>query len=324
LSNALFNRIVTIDQNVQYDAACKSILSAKVFLAHILHDLIKQYSRLDIDTIIQCINNNIQIASMAVNPNERKFVHNIGSENTIINEGTVRFDIIFTATHPHHDKIYVNIEAQNHQSFAYAIEQRGFYYTSRMLSSQYGVEFSNSHYEHIKECYSIWICLNPPIYKRNTIVQYSPKRQMISGKYEDNHDYHIVNVIILNLGNPDEKGINPLLRLLGTLLSNKKSYLEKKEIIENEFLISLSPKEREVLEQMCNLSYGIKQEGIVEGKMQGIIEGKIDIIAKLIMKIYKTDLKDWLTKLNNNQLDKIENIILDQLSLEEFIHQIEM
>ncbi len=42
-----------------------------------------------------------------------------------------------------------------------------------VVSSQYGTEFTNSHYEKIKKVYSIFICMNPPNYRKNTINQYS-------------------------------------------------------------------------------------------------------------------------------------------------------
>lgn len=42
-----------------------------------------------------------------------------------------------------------------------------------VVSSQYGTEFTNSHYEKIKKGYSIFIYMNPPNYRKNTINQYS-------------------------------------------------------------------------------------------------------------------------------------------------------
>lgn len=42
-----------------------------------------------------------------------------------------------------------------------------------VVSSQYGTEFTNSHYEKIKKVYSIFICMNPPNYRKSTINQYS-------------------------------------------------------------------------------------------------------------------------------------------------------
>ena len=53
------------------------------------------------------------------------------------------------------------------------IVKRNLYYCCRLVSSQYGTEFTNSHYEKIKKVYSIFICMNPPNYRKNTINQYS-------------------------------------------------------------------------------------------------------------------------------------------------------
>ena len=48
----------------------------------------------------------------------------------------------------------------------YPIVKRNLYYCCRLVSSQYGTDFTNSHYEKIKKVYSIFICMNPPNYRR--------------------------------------------------------------------------------------------------------------------------------------------------------------
>ena len=50
--------------------------------------------------------------------------------------------------------------------------KRGIYYCSRMISGQYETAFTNSHYENIKKVYSIWICMNPPKNRENSITRY--------------------------------------------------------------------------------------------------------------------------------------------------------
>ena len=78
---------------------------------------------------------------------------------------------------------------------------------------------------------------------------------------------------------------------------------------------------------MCNLSYAVEQKGIEIGKNEGIEIGrneeKVKILTKLIKKVYKINLKDWLKGLNDQQLEKAEELILEKLSLEEFIREIE-
>lgn len=59
------------------------------------------------------------------------------------------------------------------QTITCKIVKRNLYYCCRLVSSQYGTEFTNSHYEKIKKVYSIFICMNPPNYRKNTINQYS-------------------------------------------------------------------------------------------------------------------------------------------------------
>ena len=59
------------------------------------------------------------------------------------------------------------------QTITCKIVKRNLYYCCRLVSSQYGTEFTNSHYEKIKKVYSIFICMNPPNYGKSTINQYS-------------------------------------------------------------------------------------------------------------------------------------------------------
>ena len=58
------------------------------------------------------------------------------------------------------------MEAQNQFYPGYPLIKRGIYYCCRMVSSQYGTVFTSSHYEKIKKVYSIWICTNPPEYRK--------------------------------------------------------------------------------------------------------------------------------------------------------------
>ena len=64
-------------------------------------------------------------------------------------EGTVTYDIRFVAEVPvfkREIRLIINIEAQNDFYPGYPIMKRGIYYRSRLISSQYGVEFTDAHY----------------------------------------------------------------------------------------------------------------------------------------------------------------------------------
>ena len=98
------------------------------------------------------------------------------TEDSTITEGSVTYDIRFYAIIPGTEEkisLIINIEAQNDFYPGYPIIKRAIYYCSRMVSSQYGREFTNSHYEKIKKVYSVWICTKPPACRQNTINRYT-------------------------------------------------------------------------------------------------------------------------------------------------------
>ena len=66
----------------------------------------------------------------------------------------MEYDIRFFAIAPVSGeliRLIINIEAQNDFYPGYPLIKRGIYYCSRMISAQYGTEFTNSHYENIKK-----------------------------------------------------------------------------------------------------------------------------------------------------------------------------
>ena len=63
--------------------------------------------------------------------------------------------------------------------------KRGIYYCSRMIFSQYGTEFAESHYENIKKVYSIWICMNPPKSRENSITRYYIAKENLVGSVKE-------------------------------------------------------------------------------------------------------------------------------------------
>ena len=109
-------------------------------------------------------------------------------EDASVYEGTVTYDIRFCAEAPGTEnriQLIINIEAQNDFYPGYPIIKRGIYYCSRMISSQYGTEFTSSHYENIKKVYSIWICMNPPQYRENTITEYYIAEKNLVGNVKE-------------------------------------------------------------------------------------------------------------------------------------------
>lgn len=210
-------------------------------------------------------------------PDEREntpLIQGTGVEDTTITEGTVTFDIRFTAAVPSaREKIglILNVEAQNQFHPGYPLIKRGIYYCCRMVSSQYGTVFTKSHYEKIKKVYSIWICTNPPEYRKNTITGYAITEKNYVGQVkEDRKDYDLLSALMLCLGDPEEDEDQGILRLLSVLLSIEIKAGQKKEILEKEYHIEMSQKFEEEVSQMCNLSEGVEQKGIQKGILESI------------------------------------------------------
>ena len=171
-------------------------------------------------------------------------------------------------------RLIINIEAQNDFYPGYPIISRGIYYCSRLISSQYGVEFSDAHYEKIKKVYSIWICMNPPKYRENSISRYSiTEEQLIGSCSERKENYDLLTAIMICLGDSDDENASGILKLLEVLLSSDREVKEKKEILQNDFSIEMTKTLEREVSTMCNLSKGVEEKGIQKGIEQGIQKG---------------------------------------------------
>ena len=275
--STLSKMISTAGEKAAYDNACKRLLANKIILAWIMKSCLEEYRDCEIPEIAsKYIEGEAQISEAAVHPDEETEslqIRGLNTEDSTINEGTVTYDIRFRAIVPgtgERISLIINVEAQNDFYPGYPIVKRNLYYCCRLVSSQYGTEFANSHYEKIKKVYSIFICMNPPNYRKNTINQYSIQEENLIGEFGENVEYYdLLTGIIICLGDVDDK-MTGILKLLEVLLSSERGTKEKKKILQEEFGISMTQElEREVSE-MCNLSDGVEQKGIAKGIAKGI------------------------------------------------------
>lgn len=266
--NTLSKVISTAGQKAAYDNACKKLLANKVILAWIMKSCLPEYQDCDINkTAKQYIEGEPQISNTAVHQNEQAepapMIKGLNTEDSTIYEGTVTFDIRFNAIAPYSGeriRLIINVEAQNDFYPGYPIIKRNVYYCSRMISAQYGTEFTNAHYEKIKKVYSIFICINPPKNRKNTINSYSIQEENIIGHVkEQKENYDLLNAIMICLGNQKDEADSGILRLLEVLLSSKRTTSEKKQILTNEFSIEMSTTLESEVSKMCNLSEGVER-----------------------------------------------------------------
>ena len=242
---------------------------------------IEEYRDCEIQEIVEnYIEGEADVADVPVNIDEQvseEQIQNGATEDASIYEGVVTYDIRFCAKAPvskEKIRLIINIEAQNDFYPGYPIISRGIYYCSRLISSQYGVEFSDAHYEKIKKVYSIWICMNPPKYRKNSINRYSiTEEQLIGSCSERKENYDLLTAIMICLGDSDDENASGILKLLEVLLSSDREVKEKKEILQNDFSIEMTKTLEREVSTMCNLSKGVEEKGIQKGIEQGIQKG---------------------------------------------------
>ena len=266
------------DEKASYDAACKRLLSEKIILAWIMKNCLEEYRDCDVEEIAEkYIEGTPQVGEVAVAADETNRVSMIqgaGNEDTSLTEGTVTYDIRFFAIAPVSGeliRLIINIEAQNDFYPGYPLIKRGIYYCSRMISAQYGTEFTNSHYENIKKVYSIWICMNPPKSRENSITRYYIAEENLVGSVkEQKADYDLMAAVMICLGKEGDSGTD-LLKLLNVLLSTETGSQDKCQILEEDFHIRMTQTLESEVSLMCNLSKGVEEKGIEKGRQEGII-----------------------------------------------------
>ena len=276
VENILVNNISLTEQSTKLDASCKRLLANKIILAWIMKHCMEEYSEYDVAEIAEkYIEGSPQIASMTVHQDEvnAELITGMATESNSVQEGKVTYDIRFWAVHPKSGeliRLIINIEAQNDFYPGYPLIKRGIYYGSRMISSQYGTEFTDLNYDEIKKVYSVWICMNPPKYRQNTIAKYSICESSVAGIVnEKRENYDLMSIIMICLGESGSTE-SDILKLLDVLFSEEESAEDKKHILEEEFHIKMTRKLEKEMMEMCNYSKGVLERGIEQGIERGI------------------------------------------------------
>ncbi|MDO5297621.1 MAG: hypothetical protein Q4F00_13520 [bacterium] len=292
VKNSLASGIDITKKTLPYDTSCKHILAEKSILANIMHSCLREFKDLPINTIAEkCIQGHPSISEVPVAPDETgSFLQGLNQAQISPAEGSVFFDIYFNAGVPSGDdnvQLIVNIESQNDYYPGYPLVKRGVYYCARILSAQKGTVFTGSHYGQLRKVYSVWICTRPPKHLRNTIKIYHMTEDDIIGHSSDKiNNYDLLAVIMVCLGDPDDKNCKGILRLLGILLSAAINPEDKKQILHDEFNIPITTNIETEINQMCNLGEAIYRDGLAKGEAQGKTRGiKLGIEQNIIASI---------------------------------------
>ena len=284
MNTAIVNAVAAADSKAQYDACAKRLVGQKIILAHIMVRTIEEFKGMRPEDVVPLIEGEPQIGVVPVDPgmtnakNHRKrnteeydteesldeSIGGLNTEDSEINEGTVRFDIIFYVRMKDGlAQIIINVEIQKDQPKEYDLLNRSIYYVSRMISSQKNRDFVKSNYDDLRQVFSIWICLNMD---ENSLTRYYLMNETILGNHHWHGKQDLLNIVLIGLTKevPGKDRKYELYRLLSALLSNTMNVQEKIKIIENEYHIPANGDLRKDVNIMCNLGEGIEERAIKE------------------------------------------------------------
>lgn len=310
MNTELKNAVLATDRDAQYDNSAKRLIAHKIILARILIKTVEKFKGMDPLEVAALIEGIPYISTVPVELGLTNAVHfqngkrivGFNTENQELNEGLVRFDIVFYVRMKDGlSQIIINVEAQKDEPSDYKILNRAVFYVSRLISSQKEKDFENSSYDDIKCVYSIWICMNM---EENTMSHIHLTKEDMIGSYEWKGNLDLLNIIMIGLAKelPEHDETYELHRLLGALLSRELTVDEKLDIIGNEYDIPLEENFRKDMSTMCNLSQGVKEEGIAIGRAEGE--------AGLITKMYKNGLSiELIASATDKTIEEVKTII---------------
>ena len=310
MNTELKSAVMATDRDAQYDNSAKRLIAHKIILARILVKTVEEFKGMDPIEVAALIEGLPYISAVPVEPGLTNAVHfqngqrlvGFNTENQELNEGLVRFDIVFYVRMKDGlSQIIINVEAQKDEPSDYEILNRAVFYVSRLVSSQKERDFENSSYDDIKCVYSIWICMNM---EENTMSHIHLTKEDLIGSYEWKGNLDLLNIIMIGLAKelPEHDETYELHRLLGALLSRELTVDEKLDIIGKEYDIPLEENFRKDMSTMCNLSQGVKEEGIAIGRAEGE--------AGLITKMYKNGLSiELIASATDKTIEEVKTII---------------
>lgn len=281
MNTEIKNAVKATNRDAQYDDSAKRLLGNKSILAHILVKTVDEFKGMNPKEAESYIEGLPYISTVPIESgltniakeNEGKRIVGFNSESSEKNEGLIRFDIVF--------------------------------YVSRLVSSQKERDFVNTNYDDIKRVFSIWVCMNM---KENSMGHVHLTYDKLLGDYLYEGNLDLLNIVMLGISNelPEHDEKYELHRLLGALLSKDLSENEKLKIIETEYHIPIEDQIRKDVNIMCNLSQGIKEEGIAIGEARGEARGK----AEIIINMYKKGISlEKIAEIAEKSIEEVKAII---------------
>jgi len=318
MNTAIANTVAATNDKAQYDEYAKRLIAQKIILAHILAKTVDEFRDMKPEDIVAHIEGDPKVGIVPVDPGMTNAARptdastpyvsdhrlaGLNTEHSEINEGMIRFDIIFYVRMKDGlAQVIINIEIQKDEPTQYFLLNRAIFYVSRMVSSQKGRDFVHQNYNDMKRVFSIWLCMNMP---SNSMSYVHLTKEDILEHYNWNGHLDLLNIVLLGIGRelPPQEEQYELHRLIGTLLSAELTVTQKLAIIETEYHIPLSVELEEGVNDMCNLGEGIEERAIEKTKKEVILE----IILEMYQNGCSPELISTVTKKDISEIEEIIN-----------------
>ena len=273
------NAVNAADTDAQYDEKAKRLLGNKTILAHISIKMVDEFQSMDPKEIVSYIEGEPFISTVpvelgltnAAKEKDRQRIVGLNTESAEINEGIIRFDIIFYVRMKDGiSQVIVNVEAQKGKPAGYHILNRAVFYASRLISSQKERDFVRMNYDDIRRVYSIWVCMGMD---ESSMAYVHLTKDDLLGSHQWEGGLDLLNIVMIGIADklPEHDDKYELHRLLSAIFSTELSVDEKLGIMETEYGIPLNDNMREDVITMCNLSQGIREKGRAEGEARSEI-----------------------------------------------------
>ena len=303
---ALKNAVSAAGQKAQYDRQVKKLLGHKYVLAYILIHTVDEFKGMRPGDVAELIDGEPLIGVVPVEPGltnaeetdarmsgfkadggggaadnpagtsgkRRRGMRAAGfnTEQGEPGEGRVYFDIVFyVRMRDGLSQIIINVEAQKDDPKDYKVLNRAIFYVARLVSSQKERDFIGMNYDDLKRVYSIFICMNM---KENCMDYVHLTKEHLLGAHDWKGKLNLLNIVLIGLSDklPDHDEKYELHRLLGTLLSARMPEKDRLEIIGREYEFPEDESIRKDVRAVCNLSEGVWEQGVQQGKDATLLE----------------------------------------------------
>ena len=324
LSNSLCNAIKTPDQ-IKQDSSCKVIMKDRLFLACILKAVVAEYKEVSEEDIAnkyieaESIRDDMDVSKNLTN----RTITGSAEEDATVNEGIVKYDVIFEAKAPvvmpkqkyirkEPEKIMVNLridlEAQNNYNPGYPISKRAAFYCARMFSSEFDGAAETVEYDKLYKVYSIWICFDVAEYMANTITRFKITKEDILGMVDlPETDYNLMEFILIRLGTDSTLTGNRVIDFLNTIFGSE---TQKTMNLRLETLGFSGTSVMEEVNNMMSFSERTLARGMERGMERGLREGAKRASYNMILKMYRKgmeveEIAEICDELDENQIREI-------------------